>query len=134
MCVFGYLQVSDLYWKYKSWKVPLWFVCIPIFSSLYYSSMMVFQRFFSVIFFLDKNVFMCLLCTKNRAQIGECLKTIIHADYPEQWPGLLLWIKSNLQQQDQQIFGALYVLRILSRKYEYAQSYLSSVLIFKPKF
>ncbi|KMZ59542.1 putative Importin-7 [Zostera marina] len=54
-----------------------------------------------------------------RAQIGECLKTIIHADYPEQWPGLLLWIKSNLQQQDQQIFGALYVLRILSRKYEF---------------
>ncbi|XP_077231936.1 importin beta-like SAD2 homolog [Tasmannia lanceolata] len=23
-----------------------------------------------------------------RAQLGECLKTIIHADYPEQWPTL----------------------------------------------
>ncbi|XP_068665175.1 importin beta-like SAD2 isoform X2 [Aristolochia californica] len=52
-----------------------------------------------------------------RVQLGECLKTIIHADYPEQWPGLLHWIKHNLQ--DQQVYGALYVLRILSRKYEF---------------
>ncbi|XP_077250457.1 importin beta-like SAD2 isoform X3 [Tasmannia lanceolata] len=52
-----------------------------------------------------------------RAQLGECLKTIIHADYPEQWPTLLQWIKHNLQ--DQQVYGALYVLRILSRKYEF---------------
>lgn len=54
-----------------------------------------------------------------RAQLGECLKTIVHADYPEQWPNLLHWIKCNLQLQDQQILGALYVLRILSRKYEF---------------
>ncbi|KAL5702897.1 secondary alcohol dehydrogenase (SADH2) [Ranunculus cassubicifolius] len=52
-----------------------------------------------------------------RAQLGECLKTIIHADYPEQWPGLLQWVKLNLQ--DQQIYGSLFVLRILSRKYEF---------------
>lgn len=52
-----------------------------------------------------------------RVQLGECLKTIIHADYPEQWPRLLDWIKHNLQ--DQQVFGALFVLRILSRKYEF---------------
>ncbi|XP_058093575.1 importin beta-like SAD2 isoform X2 [Magnolia sinica] len=52
-----------------------------------------------------------------RVQLGECIKTIIHADYPEQWPGLLHWIKHNLQ--DQQVYGALYVLRILSRKYEF---------------
>ncbi|KAF5182902.1 Importin beta-like sad2 [Thalictrum thalictroides] len=52
-----------------------------------------------------------------RVQLGECLKTIIHADYPEQWPALLLWVKHNLQ--DQQIYGALFVLRILSRKYEF---------------
>lgn len=51
-----------------------------------------------------------------RAQLGECLKTIIHADYPEQWPGLLHWVTHNLQ--DQQVYGALFVLRILSRKYE----------------
>ncbi|KAK8947162.1 hypothetical protein KSP39_PZI006676 [Platanthera zijinensis] len=54
-----------------------------------------------------------------RAQLGECLKTIVHADYPEQWPNLLHWIKCNLQLQDQQVLGALYVLRILSRKYEF---------------
>ncbi|KAL6523812.1 secondary alcohol dehydrogenase (SADH2) [Orobanche hederae] len=52
-----------------------------------------------------------------RAQLGECLKTIIHADYPEQWPTLLHWVKHNLQ--DQQVYGALFVLRILSRKYEF---------------
>lgn len=51
-----------------------------------------------------------------RVQLGECLKTIIHADYPEQWPHLLDWVKHNLQ--DQQVYGALFVLRILSRKYE----------------
>ncbi|EHA8588685.1 importin beta-like SAD2 [Cocos nucifera] len=54
-----------------------------------------------------------------RAQLGECIKTIIHVDYPEQWPSLLQWIKCNLQLQDQQVFGALYVLRVLSRKYEF---------------
>ncbi|XP_010251770.1 PREDICTED: importin beta-like SAD2 [Nelumbo nucifera] len=52
-----------------------------------------------------------------RVQLGECLKTIIHADYPEQWPSLLQWVKHNLQ--DQQVYGALYVLRILARKYEF---------------
>ncbi|KAF5946841.1 hypothetical protein HYC85_017069 [Camellia sinensis] len=29
-----------------------------------------------------------------RVQLGECLKTIIHADYPEQWPSLLQWAAS----------------------------------------
>lgn len=52
-----------------------------------------------------------------RVQLGECLKTIVHADYPEQWPTLLDWVKHNLQAQ--QVYGALFVLRILSRKYEF---------------
>uniref|UniRef100_A0A6M2EC95 Importin N-terminal domain-containing protein n=1 Tax=Populus davidiana TaxID=266767 RepID=A0A6M2EC95_9ROSI len=52
-----------------------------------------------------------------RVQLGECIKTMIHADYPEQWPHLLDWIKHNLQ--DQEVYGALFVLRILSRKYEF---------------
>ncbi|RWR73022.1 importin beta-like protein SAD2 [Cinnamomum micranthum f. kanehirae] len=52
-----------------------------------------------------------------RAQLGECIKTIVHADYPEQWPSLLPWVKHNLQ--DQQVYAALYILRILSRKYEF---------------
>ncbi|KAJ6808075.1 importin beta-like SAD2 [Iris pallida] len=54
-----------------------------------------------------------------RVQLGECLKTIIHADFPEQWPALLDWIKHNLQLQDQKVFGPLYILRILARKYEF---------------
>ncbi|KAG2296914.1 hypothetical protein Bca52824_043583 [Brassica carinata] len=45
-----------------------------------------------------------------RSQLGECLKTIIYADYPEQWPRLLDWVKYNLQNQ--QIYGALFVCRI----------------------
>ncbi|KAL7209321.1 hypothetical protein ACSBR1_030951 [Camellia fascicularis] len=52
-----------------------------------------------------------------RVQLGECFKTIIHADYPEQWPSLLQWVKHNLQ--DQQVYGALFVQRILCRKYEF---------------
>ncbi|GMI92940.1 enhanced miRNA activity 1, SUPER SENSITIVE TO ABA AND DROUGHT2, UNARMED 9 [Hibiscus trionum] len=52
-----------------------------------------------------------------RVQLGQCLKTIINADYPEHWPRLLDWVKHNLQ--DQQVYGALFVLRILARKYEF---------------
>ncbi|KAM7463364.1 hypothetical protein LguiA_031485 [Lonicera macranthoides] len=52
-----------------------------------------------------------------RVQLGECLKTIINADYPEQWPSVLHWVKHNLQ--DQQVYGALFLLRILCRKYEF---------------
>ncbi|CAL5058279.1 unnamed protein product [Urochloa decumbens] len=53
-----------------------------------------------------------------RAQLGESIKTIIHSDYPEQWPSLLHWVTHNLELQNQ-IFGALYVLRVLARKYEF---------------
>ncbi|KAL5212551.1 hypothetical protein ABZP36_023398 [Zizania latifolia] len=53
-----------------------------------------------------------------RAQLGESIKTIIHSDYPEQWPSLLHWVTHNLESENQ-IFGALYVLRVLSRKYEF---------------
>ncbi|KAK1323984.1 hypothetical protein QJS10_CPA02g00514 [Acorus calamus] len=62
-------------------------------------------------------VFIAQIPPLLRAQLGECLKTIIHADYPEQWPTLLHWINHNLQNQ--QVYGSLYVLRILSRKYEF---------------
>ena len=53
----------------------------------------------------------------------ECmdgLKTIVNNDYPEKWPSLLLpSVDANLKSQDQQrIYGALYALRILTRKYE----------------
>ncbi|KAJ0683186.1 putative importin-beta domain, armadillo-like helical, exportin-2, central domain-containing protein [Helianthus annuus] len=62
-------------------------------------------------------VFVAQVPALLRAQLGECLKTIIHADYPEQWPALLQWVTHNLQ--DQQVYAALFVLRILSRKYEF---------------
>ncbi|KAL0673798.1 hypothetical protein Bca4012_001779 [Brassica carinata] len=62
-------------------------------------------------------VYVTQVPTLLRSQLGECLKTIIHADYPEQWPRLLDWVNYNLQNQ--QIYGALFVLRILSRKYEF---------------
>ncbi|CAN8285361.1 unnamed protein product [Cochlearia groenlandica] len=62
-------------------------------------------------------VYVTQVPTLLRSQLGECLKTIIYADYPEQWPRLLDWVKFNLQNQ--QIYGALFVLRILSRKYEF---------------
>ncbi|CAN8315578.1 unnamed protein product [Cochlearia groenlandica] len=62
-------------------------------------------------------VYVTQVPTLLRSQLGECLKTIIYADYPEQWPRLLDWVKYNLQNQ--QIYGALFVLRILTRKYEY---------------
>ncbi|CAM8924430.1 unnamed protein product [Rhodiola kirilowii] len=52
-----------------------------------------------------------------RAQLGECLKTIIHSDYPEQWPALLHWVKHNLEGQ--QLYGALFILRIVTSKYEF---------------
>ncbi|GAU12054.1 hypothetical protein TSUD_00190 [Trifolium subterraneum] len=53
-----------------------------------------------------------------RVQLVECLKTILHSDYPDQCPHLLDWIKHNLQDQ-QQVYSALFVLRILSIKYEF---------------
>ncbi|XP_027365249.1 importin beta-like SAD2 isoform X2 [Abrus precatorius] len=62
-------------------------------------------------------LFLAQLPPLLRVQIGECLKTIIHNDYPDQCPHLLHWIKHNLQ--DQQVYAALFVLRILSRKYEF---------------
>lgn len=70
-----------------------------------------------ILFILNANhIFVSFLIFWFRSQLGECLKTIIYADYPEQWPRLLDWVKYNLQNQ--QIYGALFVLRILSRKYE----------------
>ncbi|CAG7874900.1 unnamed protein product [Brassica rapa] len=62
-------------------------------------------------------VYVTQVPTLLRSQLGESLKTIIYADYPEQWPRLLDWVKYNLQNQ--QIYGALFVLRIFSRKYEF---------------
>lgn len=53
-------------------------------------------------------------------QLGECLKSIVYADYPSKWPGLLQIIMQNITSNEQQrIYGALFVLRVLTRKYEF---------------
>lgn len=31
-----------------------------------------------------------------RTQLGECLKAIVHVDFPERWPGLLPIVLQNL--------------------------------------
>ncbi|MCO5568289.1 hypothetical protein L7F22_021988 [Adiantum nelumboides] len=55
-----------------------------------------------------------------RVQLGDGLKTVINYDYPEKWQSLLSNIDTNLKSQDQRrIYGALYALRILTRKYEF---------------
>lgn len=55
-----------------------------------------------------------------RVQLGDGLKSVISHDYPEKWPSLLSSIDANLKSQDQQrVYGALYALRILTRKYEF---------------
>ena len=34
-----------------------------------------------------------------RTQLGECLKAIVHVDFPESWPGLLPIVLQNLGSQ-----------------------------------
>ncbi len=34
-----------------------------------------------------------------RTQLGECLKSIVHVDFPERWPGLLPIVLQNLSSQ-----------------------------------
>lgn len=55
-----------------------------------------------------------------RVQLGESVRSIIYCDYPDKWPQLLQQIYALLTSQDEQrIGGALYVLRLLARKYEF---------------
>ena len=55
-----------------------------------------------------------------RAQLGECARYIVYSDYPERWPGLLQQVYQGLHSQDLlALYGALYVLRLLARKYEF---------------
>ncbi|KAK9839718.1 hypothetical protein WJX81_008385 [Elliptochloris bilobata] len=55
-----------------------------------------------------------------RAQLGECLKSIVYSDFPERWPLILEAVQQQLATQEQaRMRGALYALRILARKYEF---------------
>lgn len=56
-----------------------------------------------------------------RAQLGECVRAMVYADYPERWPGLGEQVYAHLVSQDQsRVRAALCVLRLLARKYEFA--------------
>ncbi|CAL5220954.1 g3058 [Coccomyxa viridis] len=55
-----------------------------------------------------------------RTQLGESIKAIASKDFPEHWPGLLPAVLQNLSSQDHgRLYGALFALRILARKYEF---------------
>lgn len=55
-----------------------------------------------------------------RVQLGECVRSLVYSDYPQQWPALLPQVHAYLTSQDQaRIAGALAVLRFLARKYEF---------------
>lgn len=56
-----------------------------------------------------------------QVQLGEVLRTIVLVDFPERFPSLASTVFSLLTSGDEtQIFGGLYALRILARKFEFA--------------
>uniref|UniRef100_A0A7R9YU85 Importin N-terminal domain-containing protein n=1 Tax=Chlamydomonas euryale TaxID=1486919 RepID=A0A7R9YU85_9CHLO len=53
-------------------------------------------------------------------QIGEVFKMVVYADFPEKWPNLLAALWPNLVSQDEgRLYGGLYALRMVARKYEF---------------
>jgi len=55
-----------------------------------------------------------------RRQLVECMKVVINADYPEKWPDLLPTLLSYMQTDDvPRVFGAVQVIMLLCRKYEF---------------
>ena len=129
MFIFSLISCTVFY-KSKSWNAACWMLTrtkFGFFFLVFYCVLLIVKTVIWILqypllcgnaylFFYFLSSLHCILLYVIRAQLGECLKTIVHADYPEQWPRLLDWVKHNLQ--DQQVYGALFVLRILSRKYE----------------
>uniref|UniRef100_A0A1D2AD30 Importin N-terminal domain-containing protein n=1 Tax=Auxenochlorella protothecoides TaxID=3075 RepID=A0A1D2AD30_AUXPR len=55
-----------------------------------------------------------------KRQLRESARTMVYADYPAAWPGLLNSIGEGLVSQDQaRLDGALSMLRLIARKYEF---------------
>ena len=55
-----------------------------------------------------------------RSQLVECMKVMVNADYPEKWPNLLPTLLGYLQTDDvPRVYGAVQVIMLLCRKYEY---------------
>ena len=65
----------------------------------------------------------------TRAQLAECVKTIIYDDFPEKWPELMPSIMENLANgEPPRLYAALWSLRIVTRKYEYKDVEVCQVL------
>uniref|UniRef100_A0A383WBL3 Importin N-terminal domain-containing protein n=1 Tax=Tetradesmus obliquus TaxID=3088 RepID=A0A383WBL3_TETOB len=55
-----------------------------------------------------------------QSQLQEVLTTVVYCDYPQHWPQLLETVMAHLTSGDQpRMYGALLVLRVLTRKYEF---------------
>jgi len=64
-----------------------------------------------------------------RSQLTECVKVIVSSDYPERWPALLGTLQGYLATDDvPRVTGAVQVIMLLCRKYEYKDEVEREVL------
>jgi hypothetical protein len=64
-----------------------------------------------------------------RAQLGVVLRVVAEADFPERWPELAPAVGAALTSPEPgRVYGALFVLRFLARKYEYKDGTQRQVL------
>jgi hypothetical protein len=64
-----------------------------------------------------------------RAQLGVVLRVVAEADFPERWPELAPAVGAALSSPEpSRVYGALFVLRFLARKYEYKDGTQRQVL------
>lgn len=55
-----------------------------------------------------------------QSQLAEVFKSLVYADYPDAWPGLLEAVYGHLSSGDElRVYGGLVALRLLARKYEF---------------
>jgi len=55
-----------------------------------------------------------------RSQLVECMKVMVNADFPEKWPDLLSTLIGFMQTDDvPRVYGAVQVIMLLCRKYEF---------------
>ena len=45
-----------------------------------------------------------------RAQLGECLKSIVYSDFPERWPGILQAVQQQLATQARAFVSTLLIM------------------------
>jgi len=55
-----------------------------------------------------------------RSQLGESAKHVVHFEFPDRWPALMPAVCTLLTTQDEaQLYAALFMLRLVARKYEF---------------